>query len=69
MSKDTEYCPKGSMCMRCKKWANNCSTLRFKDMPVMDTKQTNRIVVRCTEFRKLSKDFNQRADSSEVMKK
>ena len=45
----TTHQPKGSMCMSCKKLDQDCSTLNFSAMPVME-KNRDCLVVKCSGF-------------------
>lgn len=47
------YQPKGGMCASCKDFLKNCTSLNFKNMPVIDRYNHNGddfIIVKCTNF-------------------
>jgi hypothetical protein len=47
----TRFQPKGSMCIACAKNKEDCSTLKFDTMPVIERHQEGQFnVVKCTEF-------------------
>ena len=45
------YIPKGGMCATCKRTHDNCSGLKFGDMPMLTKPDENRvIIVKCSSY-------------------
>lgn len=51
-----KFQPKGGMCQTCTRWKEDCSSLKFDEMPVISTTTDGVCIVKCLHYARASND-------------